>query len=163
MPSKPDVAAAPDLPPPPADISTTEPDAASADPPCPQTVPWLLGDSLGEVMHPGRACITCHAQKGKKIFTVAGTVYGCFHVVDDSSGVSGATVELTGADGQVTKLTTNLSGNFTYTGALALPYTARVLQGGKSRDMMDPKSNGNCNECHTRNGDQGAPGRITLP
>ena len=117
----------------------------------------------GEVMHPGRACITCHTQKGKKIFTVAGTVYGCFHVVDDSSGVSGATVELTGADGQVTKLTTNLSGNFTYTGALALPYTARVLQGGKSRDMMDPKSNGNCNECHTQNGDQGAPGRITLP
>jgi len=60
-------------------------------------------------------------------------------------------------------LTPNAAGNFTYTGALTTPYTAKVTYQGRERIMPAAQTSGDCNSCHTQNGTSGAPGRITLP
>jgi hypothetical protein len=127
---------------------------------------WLLGDSGSSMMHPGKACITCHkTHPGAPRFTAAGTVFPTAHEPDDCvSRVTGATVVLTGADGKSVTLTVNSnSGNFNYTGTLALPYKAKVVVGGKSRAMSASQTNGDCNSCHTQTGASGAPGRIIVP
>lgn len=138
------------------------------DPPaCTSNLTWLFGDSLGEFMHPGRACVACHKTKGGKapIFAVAGTVYPTGHEPDEciSSAVTTASIEITDANGQVTTLKPNLSGNFTSKQSLALPYTAKLKYNGQERAMTTPQNDGDCNSCHTQAGSNGAPGRIRLP
>jgi hypothetical protein len=34
---------------------------------------------------------------------------------------------------------------------------------GKTRAMVAPQTNGDCNSCHTENGANKAPGRVLLP
>jgi mono/diheme cytochrome c family protein len=46
---------------------------------------------------------------------------------------------------------------------LALPYTAKVVQNGKTRAMGAAQTSGDCNACHTPTGANGAPGRVTIP
>ncbi|MFO0760396.1 MAG: hypothetical protein U0359_28195 [Byssovorax sp.] len=138
------------------------------DPPvCSSNLTWLFGDSLGEFMHPGRACVTCHETKGGKapIFSIAGTVYPTGHEPDDciSDAVTAVTIEITDSSGKVLSLKPNLSGNFTSKDGIAPPYTAKLTYNGQTRVMTTPQNDGDCNACHTQNGDNGAPGRIRLP
>ncbi len=151
----PDVPVADDVPPP---VDVVDPPEAA----CPSGIYWILGNIGTAFMHPGLACMACHAKKGPSFFA-AGTVYSGKHTVDDCSGTNGVTVELTGADGQVVSASTNLSGNFYFKGSVATPYTAVVKSGGKSRNMLGPQVSGDCNTCHTKAGDNGAPGRIQAP
>ena len=71
------------------------------------------------------------------------------------------------ADGKTVDLAvSSTSGNFYYDGRLGrltFPYTASVRWNGLERKMMAEQTNGDCNECHTQYGDNGAPGRIILP
>ena len=159
-----DVYVPPDVPKP--DVQTVDTQSAPdvAEDPCPGGVKWLLGDLIHtDLMEPGLACNQCHAKKGP-IFAFAGTVYPGFHTVDTCNGVNGITVEITGADGQVIKMNTNLAGNFRTNSQVKMPYTARVVDSsGKERKMYDPQTDGDCNTCHTEKGTNGAPGRIRAP
>lgn len=117
----------------------------------------------GSNMRPGGECIGCHSQGEGPIFSVAGTVMKGPHDDENCNGVSGASVEITGADGKVTTLTSNSAGNFSGRNAVAMPFTAKVKFNGKERAMASAQSNGDCNSCHTAAGTSGAPGRIELP
>jgi mono/diheme cytochrome c family protein len=75
----------------------------------------------------------------------------------------GALVVITDADGKAHELKVNSAGNFTLSGTLALPYTAKVVVGSSERAMGSTPSTGDCNSCHTQKGSSGAPGRIVLP
>jgi cytochrome c553 len=138
------------------------------DPPkCTSNLTWLFGNSLGDLMNPGKACNACHAQKGKVVFAVAGTVYPTGHEPDlcVGSGANGATIEITDANGNTTKLSANFSGNFDAKSIAGFtpPYTAKVVFNGQERAMVTPQTSGDCNSCHTQDGANGAPGRIRLP
>jgi hypothetical protein len=116
-------------------------------------------------MRPGEACISCHSSSGGPRFAVAGTVYPTGHEPDDCNGAGNASavVVITDANGQAHELSVNQAGNFTLSGTLALPYTAKVVVGGASRAMGASQSTGDCNSCHTQSGSNGAPGRIVVP
>jgi hypothetical protein len=126
---------------------------------CTSKVTWTAGN--GSTMRPGDPCLFCHGGR----FAVAGTVYPTAHEAIDCNGASGSgvTVVITDNKGTSFTLTPNSVGNFTYTGTLALPYRAKVVTAGKTRSMMTPQSEGNCNLCHTQAGAGCAPGRILLP
>ena len=163
---QPDIPATPDVPVTP-DVPTT-PDAGNApdvaEPDCPSGLKWIFGSLFGsDLMEPGLACIDCHTKKGPT-FTIAGTVYPGFHTVDTCDGTASITVEITGSDGKVQTLATNSVGNFHGNSAVAMPFTARVIDGtGKDRKMFSAQSTGDCNTCHTASGANGAPGRIHAP
>lgn len=130
-----------------------------------------MGGTPKPEMNPGRACITCHTRMGKAAaVTLAGTVYITGHEPDlclggPAAGAPAATVEITDANKRTVSLPVNASGNFLYREAmpLALPYTAVVKWNGKTRAMKNAQMNGDCNSCHTKDGANGAPGRIALP
>ena len=131
---------------------------------CSTNSDWTQGDQESPLMHPGSACIECHSAGEGPRFTLAGTVMAATNDDTDCNGAQGATVEITGADGTVTKLTTNAAGNFYIDKAtLSTPYTAKIIQGTKTRAMSAAQTNGDCNTCHTAAGANGAPGRILLP
>lgn len=145
------------------------PDPLDAAPRCTSNLTWFFGNSLGDAMNPGEACIACHSRMHRgPAFQIAGTVYPSGHepvqCIPPINSAAGATVEITDARGVVTRITPNLIGNFHWQGSLALPYTARVVMAdGRERRMSDPQMNGDCNSCHTPSGTMDAPGRITLP
>jgi hypothetical protein len=117
-------------------------------------------------MDPGKACIACHNSGEGPRFTLAGTVYPTGHEPDlcyGADGANGAMVVATGADGKVVTVLPNATGNFTYAGALALPYRAKVVFMGRERVMAAAQTSGDCNACHTQTGAMNAPGRILLP
>jgi hypothetical protein len=124
---------------------------------------WQSG--TGPTMRPGEACISCHSSSGGPRLAVAGTVYPTGHEPNDCNGAgnAGVVVVITDASGQEHELAVNQAGNFTLSGTLAFPYTARVVAGGASRAMGSSQSTGDCNSCHTQSGSNGAPGRIVLP
>jgi hypothetical protein len=127
-----------------------------------------------ELMHPGGACNTCHrSEREGPQFAIAGTLYPTLHEADDcwgsSGGATGAKVLILDKDGntQVT-LTPNLHGNFysyapPFGPTITYPYTAKVVVGTKELAMTTPQMDGDCNSCHTEQGANGAPGRITVP
>lgn len=126
---------------------------------CTSNMKWTGGN--GATMRPGEACLNCHAGK----FSVAGTVYPTVHEMDDCYGVNGArgvTVVITDKKGMSFTLNPNNVGNFTLLNSIALPYQAKVVQAGKTRSMMTPQMDGNCNSCHSEAG-YCAPGRIMIP
>ena len=122
-------------------------------------------------MKPGEACNSCHKVGGAatgKVFDVAGTVYPTAHEPDDCVGLTGATVIITGKDGKDVTFPVSANGNFSHNslfgfGAIPTPYTAKVTFNGKTREMVAPQTNGDCNSCHTEAGTQAAPGRIMAP
>jgi len=140
-------------------------DAAPVEPACITDRMWTGGNRESPLMHPGGECIECHTRRGGPPFDIAGTVYAGFHQVLDCNGESGASVEITGADGQTFTLTSNSAGNFYLPvgRGLQTPYTARVVVDGVERVMFSPQTNGDCNSCHTQDGANGAPGRIHTP
>jgi mono/diheme cytochrome c family protein len=116
-------------------------------------------------MRPGNACISCHSRGEGPRFAIAGTVYPSAHEPNDCNGTNAdsATVTITDANGMVHELTPNAAGNFYAAGAIALPYTASITAGGRTRAMAAKQTNGDCNSCHTQDGASGAPGRVMLP
>jgi hypothetical protein len=141
--------------------SASDPFAAAEK--CTSGTSWTSGE--GSTMRPGEACITCHSASGGPRFAVAGTVYPTGHEPDDCNGAgdTGAVVVITDADGQAHELSVNRAGNFTLSGTLALPFTAKVVVGSTERSMSSSQSTGDCNACHTQSGTNGAPGRVVLP
>ncbi len=152
------------------DASTTAADDAgtSTESVCTSGKTWTRGDRGSELMHPGVACIECHAKRADAPrFTIAGTVYPTEHEPDNCNGASGTTagakVVITGADGKELSLPVNSVGNFYTTTAVAKPFKAKVVAGGKERAMTASQTVGDCNSCHTETGANNAPGRIALP
>jgi len=116
--------------------------------------------TFGPTMEPGYACVACHNT------FLAGTVYPTAHEPNDCVGVnvSNATVRVTDATGAVTSISINNVGNFYTNGSvLTPPVQVEVVYNGATRAMATPLSIGDCNSCHTEQGDNGAPGRIMLP
>lgn len=133
---------------------------------CSSNTRWTRGDHESPLMHPGRACIDCHASEGEgPRYTVAGTVYPTAHEPDDCNGTSSASVRvvITGADGRTTTLSVNQAGNFFARTSIAMPYRAKVVSVDKVREMKGAVESGDCNACHTLTGAEKAPGRVMAP
>lgn len=129
---------------------------------CPSGLAWTGGDKGSPNMHPGLACVDCHAQNGGPKLTLAGTVFAS-KSDDDCIGAKDTSIVITGADGKILTINANESGNFYSELAVKMPYQARVVAAGKTKIMGSAQSTGDCNSCHTVAGANGAPGRITLP
>ena len=147
---------------------TVAPDPFSVAPTCTSNTTWTLGDQGSPLMDPGKACISCHAANPLEAppFTIAGTLYPTAHEPDlcnGASGTGGAVVVITGADGKTISLIPNAAGNFSYDGAVATPFSAKVTYMGRERDMVAAQTSGDCNSCNTQSGAMSAPGRIILP
>ena len=70
---------------------------------------------------------------------------------------------ITGADGKMVTLTPNAAGNFSSEAQIKTPFQAKVTYQGRERLMLTAQTSGDCNSCHTQNGTNMAPGRITVP
>ena len=117
-------------------------------------------------MNPGQACISCHKTNPEApVFVLAGTVFPTAHEPDLCYGASSAnlTVVVTDAKGASVTMTVNAAGNFSRSGALATPYSAKVVSPNGERVMVSKQTSGDCNSCHTEAGANGAPGRIMAP
>jgi len=131
---------------------------------------WTYADKDSPLMNPGRSCVQCHAEENDPthapLYTVAGTVMVAPNEDDDCRGAPGMTVVITGADGVETRMVGNSAGNFWLAPdiQIAMPYTARIENrlGGVRQKLM-PVSDGDCASCHTRDGANGAPGRLVPP
>lgn len=127
---------------------------------------WISGDSRSSAMVPGGECIACHARQGGPAYAVAGTIMGDYNDAENCRGVPGAIVEIIGADGRVTRLTSNSAGNFyqsTRGSTIVKPYTARVTLNGATYVMETETSDGDCNSCHSATGNGDTQGRIVGP
>ncbi|HET7501962.1 MAG TPA: hypothetical protein VFK02_13185 [Kofleriaceae bacterium] len=124
---------------------------------------WTGGNRESPQMHPGLACISCHASGEGPRFRIAGTVYPTAHEPNDCYGATSATVEVTDATGLVTSLPVNSAGNFFTQNAIAFPIQVAVVANGMRRAMAGSPPTGDCNSCHTQDGANMAPGRIALP
>jgi hypothetical protein len=140
---------------------------------CTSATHWTQGETKSALMMPGSACRSCHVVGGKasgKSWDISGTVYATAHEPDDCNGTaaSGVSVVITDANGGVTTLPVNSAGNFWHNdllgfAAIPKPYTAKVVSGGKVREMIGAQTDGDCNKCHTETGTSLAPGRVMLP
>lgn len=120
----------------------------------------------GPDMSPGDTCVSCHAKEREAPkLGVGGTVYATAHEPTNCNGAggAGATIVITDANNRTTTLPVSAAGNFTSTAAIAKPFKAKVVAGGKERAMAAGITDGDCNSCHTERGANGAPGRIFLP
>ncbi len=120
-------------------------------------------DGEGGSMLPGSDCLSCHSGNGggggeQSTFTAAGTA---FSDLAGTAPLSGATVKITDASGNVVTLTTNSAGNFYTSQALTFPIGAEVDANGGSRTMVTAVAAGGCNGCHTCTGPSG--GKLTSP
>jgi hypothetical protein len=140
--------------------ATTEPSSPSV---CTSGTTWTNGNQGSPLMNPGRACIACHDGMHGPTFYVAGTVFPTEHEPDGCDGTPSVQVVITDANGKTSTLAPNAAGNFYLTSPVALPFSAKLVAGGKERAMPVPQSDGDCNGCHTEAGAHGAPGRISAP
>jgi hypothetical protein len=131
---------------------------------------WTYADKDSPLMNPGRSCVQCHAEENDPthapFYTVAGTVMATLNEDDDCRGAGGMTVIVTGADGVEWRMVGNSVGNFWLDADIqvAMPYTARIEdRAGNVRQKLTPVSDGDCAACHTRDGANGAPGRLVPP
>lgn len=141
-------------------------DPLSATPRCTSMTSWTGGDRGSSSMNPGLACISCHSRGEGPSFSIAGTVYPTGHEPDrcnSTVGTAGARIVIIGADGKMVTLTPNSVGNFSSNTAIKTPYQAKVTYQGRERSMLSMQTSGDCNSCHTQNGSNSAPGRITVP
>jgi hypothetical protein len=118
----------------------------------------------GSTMDPGQACQSGRCHGGD--FDASGTVYATAHEPDNCNGTS-ATMQVVFTDANNKSYTTNVdsTGNFytSFPSTFKMPYTAKVVSGSKTRVMVGPQTNGDCNACHTLKGTQNAPGRVMAP
>jgi len=151
----------------PADAPSAVLDPLFADAQCTTDTFWRGGENAQ--MRPGEACVACHTEEREgPRFSIAGTVYATGHEPDDCNGASGSSndspvIVITDANGVETELRPNAVGNFSSERSIALPYTAKLVSAAGERPMLGPQTVGDCNACHTADGTDGAPGRITLP
>jgi len=144
----------------------TSSDPLDAPPTCTSGQYWTKGTRPSPDMEPGHACIACHQINNGPLFTVAGTVYPTGHEPDDCYGTAaaGATVTVRDATGKEYSFTANSpAGNFFGSPPIVFPITARVTVNGLTRVMTGGAPSGDCNSCHTQQGLNAAPGRVTLP
>jgi hypothetical protein len=147
---------------------TTGPDPAFSGPSvCTSKQEWTRGDRGSSLMHPGMACIDCHSSGGGPDLTIGGTVFPTGHEPDDCNGSNGSLTDVqvivTDGTGKSVTLTVNSAGNFYSQARLTPPFSAKVVKGSLTRAMMAQQTTGDCNSCHTEQGDQSAPGRIAEP
>ena len=144
--------------------ATTGDDTSATDPTeCASDAYWTGGNSESPKMNPGEACISCHERSGEgPRFSIAGTVYTNLAEPNDCNGTPSVTVTITDANGDVFTDNTNGAGNFYITDRIATPYTAKVSKDGVEVEMFASQTDGDCNSCHSAEGENGAPGRITL-
>jgi mono/diheme cytochrome c family protein len=158
---------APDGGPLPADAGVTDSappkDAAPAPTVCTSGTTWAQGTPSSALMAPGKACLACHAATGGPTFTIAGTVYPTLHEPNSCNGVPGGmTVVIVDAAGKSHSMPVNAAGNFTRVTGIPMPYKAMVVNGTKVREMKTPQTDGDCNGCHSEQGNH-SPGRVMAP
>jgi len=170
-----------------ADVGPLPEAGADATVGCASGTLWTMGDTKSSLMYPGRACNACHATNPGPNLKFAGTVYrGGLHDIDDCNGASpppNLTVVITDKDGKTMTLPVNSAGNFEVKSprngpgggggggngngngadAFTAPYRVKVTDGTNTRPMMGNFTAGDCNSCHTKDGLNGAPGRILAP
>lgn len=138
---------------------------------CTSGVRWTQGNAGSDLMHPGGACIACHSTtQGGPAFSFAGTVFPTLHEVDDCNGVKGpVTITVTDNRGRKITTTSNAAGNFfirttdVRKAKLRPPYKVQLDEQGKPPRVMNRTiTGGDCNFCHTTNGN-GPPGRVLEP
>lgn len=151
------------------------PDPFAVEPTCSKGTSWDNGNDESSRMNPGEACIACHTEEDEgPTFQLAGTVYLTGHEPNDCNGgpvdtTDKASVVVTDANGKTITMPVNAAGNFYKQSLtkLATPYVAKVLFQGRERIMAKEQTNGDCNSCHTQDGepdgDDQTPGRIVLP
>lgn len=133
---------------------------------------WSRGDHGDNFMHPGRACIECHTERRRgPVFSVAGTIFNARHEENECYGNAGDPVSgrrtwviVEDQSGVPFVIEPNPSGNFYTTHEFRFPLRRVWVQSpsGHIAEMDNPPS-GDCNSCHTREGADGAPGRIIAP
>jgi hypothetical protein len=130
----------------------------------------------GPLMRPGEDCIRCHGgevvpntpadagfePRHARTWTIAGTLYDTLDA-DPNSGILGASVDITDANGWSFQLRSNLAGNFYSAESVAFPLQVCVEYGGNRTCQQSPVAYGSCNACHTVPPTNGAQGRITVP
>ena len=106
---------------------------------------------------------------------IGGTAYPTAHEPDNCNSTNiptGATVQVVDAKMKMFSMIIDAVGNFSMktatTNPITFPIEVKIVSGGRERIMGEPAPNGDCNGCHTVNGnnpDGGnkAPGRIMLP
>jgi hypothetical protein len=131
---------------------------------------WDTNATSTAQMNPGQACRACHKTEASDYnYFFMGTVFASFHEKDlcMSAPAAGAKVEILDTAGNVTMtLLPNATGNFMSSAVVAgvpIPYTARLIANGMKRSMTMPQKDGDCNKCHTEQGDENAPGRLVWP
>jgi len=135
---------------------------------CTSMTNWTGGNRESPQMRPGGACISCHQKEGEgPVFAVAGTLFPTPHEPNDCNGVgstAGAHVVITESNGTVHTLSVNQAGNFFLESrSFTFPYQAKVVYQDRERVMVEAQRSGDCNDCHTQDGRENAPGRIFLP
>jgi hypothetical protein len=112
-------------------------------------------------MQPGQDCFQCHGRNAQA-WSVAGTVFGA---VDSSidTGLSGAKIYVTDADGRAFTLTSNGSGNFYTAEPLRFPLRVQAEANGVRMAMSAPVTSGSCNSCHAQPPQNDALGRLFVP
>jgi len=153
---------------------------------------WTRGNSESFEMNPGLACVSCHLgnnfgnqnpnhvrQVGEAYFFM-GTAYPGLNEQNTCNAhpPAGVNIQIIGPDGGVfTELVPSpTSGNFAsdgyagfstgrsmYNSPVPVPFTVRITANNKTLTMTTPTTNGDCNQCHTERGLNGAPGRVTWP
>ena len=149
------------------DAGTPDP-VFSGPPTCTSNTYWTSGNQGSSRMHPGVACIACHARGEGPNFAIAGTAYPTGHEYDDcyGSAAQNATVTVTDKNGVSRSFTVNSAGNFSGSSSVGwpvFPIRAQITFNGRTRAMATAVDSGDCNTCHTLQGTSGAPGRIALP
>lgn len=152
----------------------SEPDPFDVMPTCTSNKKWTSKQE-NKQMKPGEACNACHSSQkfeNPPIFSVAGTVFPTGHEPDLCYGLDGfqqtdVVVVVTEANGKEHTLPIGQTGNFSaiFPG-FAKPYKAKVVSAKGERIMETEQTDGDCNGCHTQDGDgknSGAPGRIIPP
>jgi hypothetical protein len=144
----------------------TKPADASADAAtvCTSGTTWAQGAPASELMHPGKTCIACHSAMQGPPYTLAGTVYPTIHEPNDCNGASAPnlSVLIIDATGKTHTMPVNEAGNFMRVTSIPMPYRAMVVDGVKVREMKTPQTDGDCNGCHSEQGNH-SPGRVMAP
>jgi hypothetical protein len=130
---------------------------------------WTQGNRGSNDMNPGQPCLACHVGPGGggPAMRYMGTAYPALHEKDNCNArpTGTVTVEILDSNDAVVEVipVSPLSGNFASarTGA-SVAYRARVkVDGAVTSAMASLQTNGDCNACHTEQGTNGAPGRVT--
>ena len=113
----------------------------------------------GRDILPGSDCLACHTQglmpehdEPDYWFGVGGTI---FSDATGEQGLEGAIIRITDANGDVTELTSESSGNFHSGAKPVAPMRAEVEVNGVVRKMGTEIQTGACSSCHQCEGSAG--------